>query len=108
MTMKKYDWELVQKIRECIEKVAKDQIVKIILYGSRAMGTAEKDSDFDVLVVEKEPVSKLEEMRRLSEVLTDFPYHVDVWVMSEEEFEETKNVIGGLAYPANKYGVILQ
>ena len=27
--------------------------------------------------------------------------------MGEEEFEETKNVIGGLAYPANKYGTIL-
>ncbi len=27
--------------------------------------------------------------------------------MSEEEFEETKDVIGGLAYPANKYGLVL-
>lgn len=27
--------------------------------------------------------------------------------MSEEEFEETKNVIGGLAYPALKYGLVL-
>jgi hypothetical protein len=27
--------------------------------------------------------------------------------MGEQEFEETKNVIGGLAYPAHKYGVVL-
>jgi len=27
--------------------------------------------------------------------------------MSEEEFEESKTVIGGLAYPAWKHGVVL-
>jgi hypothetical protein len=27
--------------------------------------------------------------------------------MGEEEFEETKGVIGGLAYPANKYGIVI-
>jgi len=27
--------------------------------------------------------------------------------MGEEEFEETREVIGGLAYPAQKYGVVL-
>lgn len=27
--------------------------------------------------------------------------------MGELEFEETKEVIGGLAYPANKYGIVL-
>jgi hypothetical protein len=27
--------------------------------------------------------------------------------MGEREFEETQNVIGGLAYPAHKYGVVL-
>lgn len=27
--------------------------------------------------------------------------------MGEQEFEETKNVIGGRAYPAHKYGIVL-
>jgi hypothetical protein len=27
--------------------------------------------------------------------------------MSAERFEETKNIIGGIAYPAHKYGRVL-
>lgn len=80
---------------------------RIILYGSRARGTASPDNDFDLLVVAAEPVSKREEIQRLRRAVHDLPYPVDVWVMGEREFEETKNVIGGLAYPAHKYGVVL-
>ena len=52
-------------------------------------------------------MSKREEMQHLRRVVHDLPYPLDVWVMGEQEFEETKNVIGGLAYPAHKYGVVL-
>jgi predicted nucleotidyltransferase len=83
------------------------RIRKVILYGSRARGTATPDSDFDLLVVEADPVSKREEMQRLAEALTGAGVSVHVWVMGELEFEETKSVIGGLAYPAEKYGVVL-
>jgi predicted nucleotidyltransferase len=82
-------------------------IRRIILYGSRARGTASPESDFDLLVIETDPVSEREEMQRLRRAVHDLPYPVDVWVMGEQEFEETKNVIGGLAYPAHKYGVVL-
>jgi uncharacterized protein len=83
------------------------RIRRIILYGSRACGTALPDSDFDLLVIQTDPVSKREEMQRWCRAVYDLPYPVDVWVMGEQEFEETKNVIGGLAYPAHKYGVVL-
>ena len=93
----------------------KDQILagtdqpirQIILYGSRARGRGRPDSDFDLLVVAADPVVKWNERRRLRAYLTDVPYEVDVWVMGETEFEETKEVIGGLAFPAHKYGVVL-
>ncbi|SPE37919.1 hypothetical protein SBA6_80001 [Candidatus Sulfopaludibacter sp. SbA6] len=31
-------------------------------------------------------------------------YPFDVFVMDTERFEESKNIFGGLAYPAQKYG----
>ena len=40
-------------------------------------------------------------------MLEDLQVPVEVWVMGEQEFEETKNAIGGLAYPAHKYGIVL-
>lgn len=102
------DNALIERIRQALVANAGDRIDRIILYGSRAAGTARRDSDFDFLVIEKIPVAKSEESHRLRKAMRDFPCLVDVWVMGEEEFEETKNVIGGLAYPANKYGVVLQ
>lgn len=101
------DQQLLDQIRETLSREAGDRLSRIILYGSRATQVAKKDSDFDILVVEKGPISKLEESKRLRLAMRDFPYPLDVWVMGEEEFEETKNVIGGLAYPANKYGIAL-
>jgi predicted nucleotidyltransferase len=105
---------IMDKNREISELIKKrilasngKRIRRVILYGSRAQGNATEDSDFDLLVVEKDPVSKREEMRRIRESLSDVEYPVDVWIMGEEEFEETRNVIGGLAYPAHKYGVVL-
>jgi uncharacterized protein len=83
------------------------RIQRVLLYGSRAQGTATDESDFDLLVVEKDPVAKREEMARLRQAVTDEHHLVDIWVMGEEEFEETKDVIGGLAYPAHKYGLVL-
>ena len=64
-------------------------------------------SDFDFLVIEADPVSQRDEMKRLRQAVSNSTYSVDAWVMGEEEFEETKQVVGGLAYPANKYGVIV-
>jgi len=32
---------------------------------------------------------------------------VDVLIIAPERFERAKNVIGGIAYPANKYGRVL-
>ena len=82
-------------------------IRQIILYGSRTQGRGRPDSDFDLLVVAADPVVKQGEKQRLQAYLTDVPYEVDVWVMGEMEFKETKEVIGGLAFPAYKYGVVL-
>lgn len=103
---------LDQKIGEAIRDAllaCRDgvRITKVILFGSRARGTAEAGSDYDVLVVEEGLVSKREEIARLRKALGDLPIAIDVWVMSEEEYEETKDVIGGLAYPARRQGVVL-
>jgi hypothetical protein len=44
---------------------------------------------------------------RFRRALGDIGYGVDVIVMATERFEETKSVIGGVAYPAHKYGRVL-
>jgi hypothetical protein len=44
---------------------------------------------------------------RLRRALRGVGMPLDVIVMRTERFEETENVVGGLAYPANKYGRVI-
>jgi predicted nucleotidyltransferase len=80
---------------------------RIILFGSAATGQMTEDSDIDLLVVEPEPANTRDRSVRIRRALGDVQYPVDVMVMSSERFEETKNIIGGIAYPAQKYGRVL-
>lgn len=80
---------------------------KIILFGSAATGQMTKDSDIDLLVVEPSPANRHEESVRIRRAVGEVPYPVDVIVIQTERFEATKNIIGGIAYPAYKYGRVL-
>jgi predicted nucleotidyltransferase len=80
---------------------------RIILFGSAATGQMTEDSDLDLLVVEPEPADTRDRSVRIRRALGDVRYPVDVIVMSSARFEETKNLIGGIAYPARKYGRVL-
>jgi len=80
---------------------------RVILFGSAAAGSMTVDSDLDLLVVEPEVADGRQESLRLRAALAGTPCPIDVVVISRERFEETKNVIGGIAYPAHKYGKTL-
>ena len=80
---------------------------RIILFGSAATGTMTRDSDIDLLVLEREPGNTRQESVKIRRALDEIGYPIDVIVMSTERFEETKNIFGGIAYPAHRYGRIL-
>jgi len=77
---------------------------KIILFGSAATGRTTRDSDIDLLVVEGEPGDCRKESVRIDATLSGLGFPFDVIVIATDWFEASKNVIGGIAYPANKYG----
>ena len=83
------------------------EVARIVLFGSAATGKMNRDSDVDLLVLENEPGDVRQEMIRLRAELRGLDVPFDVLVMSKKRFEETKNVIGGIAYPANKYGRVI-
>jgi predicted nucleotidyltransferase len=80
---------------------------RIILFGSAAAGQMTKDSDIDLLVVEPAPANTRDRSVAIRRALGDVRYPVDVIVMSSERFERTKRLVGGIAYPANKYGRVI-
>ena len=94
--------ELIEEIVRRICSVAQPD--RIILFGSAATGQMTKDSDIDLLVLERDPGHTRKESVRLRATLRGLGFPIDVIVMRTTWFEQTKAVIGGLAYPANKHG----
>lgn len=104
-----YDRTVVERVKEGVLAAIGERVRRVILFGSRARGDALPDSDYDVLVL----LNKLVPGERhgilvdLYRAVRQSDAMVEPHVMSEERFEETKGVIGGLAYPAWTEGVVL-
>lgn len=99
------DDELIQEIVQRILTVSRPD--RVILFGSAVAGRLTPDSDVDLLIVEPKPLDQRKESVRIHDVLRGLGYPFDIIVISSEWFEESKEVIGGIAYPANKYGEVI-
>jgi len=104
-TVARIDEQLIQEIIRRILGVTRPD--RIILFGSATTGTMTRDSDVDLLILEPTPGDTRAERVRIGDALRGLGYPFDVLVISTARFEETKNVIGGIAYPANKYGRVI-
>jgi predicted nucleotidyltransferase len=80
---------------------------RIILFGSAATGQMTSDSDIDLLVVTPAPSNTIEEHVKLRGCLRGLGFPFDVFLIATERFDESKNVFGGIAYPAHKYGRVI-
>jgi len=84
---------------------------KIILFGSRARGDDREDSDFDLLVVEKEPFgqgrSRYAELARLERALGRLPAAVDILVYSHSEVENLRDSLNHVVGQAIREGQVV-
>lgn len=105
MSMADLDQSLLEEIVRRIRSVTGPELV--IMFGSAATNTMTPDSDIDLLVVESSSGNLRNKSIVIREALRGLGLPFDVIVMSSERFRETKNVIGGIAYPACKYGKVI-
>ena len=72
---------IVQKI---ITRIAPEQI---ILFGSRARGEANEESDLDLFIIQDSPVSNREVRRQVDRLLLGRRFAVDIIVRKPEEVQ---------------------
>ena len=99
--------EVEQAIQEMIRRIVSGfHPRKIILFGSRARGDARPDSDVDLLVV-MDTSSIRATTRELRIALDAMGIPKDVVVVTPEEFERERDLVGTVSYPAHHEGRIL-
>lgn len=79
---------------------------KVILFGSRAKGTARVDSDYDILIIKSgiENGLKIESDIYMN---LDINASVDIIVASPEIVEQYKDTIGCVIKPALSEGIVI-
>ena len=81
--------------------------IKIILFGSQARGTADKYSDFDLLVICPLSKKRRELMLDMDLALEGLGLARDILILTPEEFEINRNIPGTIARPASLEGKVL-
>jgi len=63
---------VLTRFRAALDDIYGDQIERVLLFGSRARGDAQAESDYDVAVFLKELPDRWKELRRLADLRVDF------------------------------------
>lgn len=81
---------VLTRLRAALDQLYGNRIERVVLFGSRARGTARSDSDYDVAIFLRELADRWEEMDRIIPLVTDI-------------IEETGAVVHVMPYSAGAY-----
>jgi predicted nucleotidyltransferase len=93
-----------EMVRRIVEQFQPDQV---ILFGSYARGTAGPDSDADLLVVMPVEGSRQEKVVEIRVAINGMGLAKDVFVVTPEEVEKYRNVVGTIIKAAVREGKVL-
>ena len=81
-------------------------VVRVVLTGYSDWGVGGHVIDYDLLIILRGRHNTGADSVRLRRMLPG-ALPLAVSVMGEDEFEETKDLVGTFAYPAHKHGTVL-
>lgn len=74
MSEKPQNDPVLMRFRTAVTEIYGDRVERVVLFGSRARGDAEPDSDYDVAVFLRDMGDRFAEMNRLADLATDILY----------------------------------
>ena len=104
--MEKLELEQDQIMRDIVNALKQEFAPeRLFLFGSRANGTCRADSDYDFLLVVKESTAtRHENMGRARQLLRNYNVNADVFVYSQDEFDEWKEELSSIPETAVNMG----
>lgn len=101
--------DILQELKESLKKLCGDQILKIVLFGSRARGDFDEDSDIDIALIVRELSPKLKD--KILDNVAEFELRHDVVlsviILSEEDFNHLKERERRIALDIEREGIPL-
>lgn len=90
--LNKREFEIIQKYKNELEKNYSSEIGKFYLFGSKARGDFQQNSDIDILITLKNYNWKLgDKIRRIGyELDEDIEYKFSILILPESEFQSLK------------------
>jgi predicted nucleotidyltransferase len=80
---------------------------RIILFGSRARGTAKPDSDYDLLVVAETDLALEDRLFQARRAVRDVRVPKDIVVVTPDEFRKYSRWVSGVVRDAVEHGEVL-
>ena len=71
---------ILKRLRRALDELYGDRLERVVLFGSRARGNANKESDYDVAAFLNELADRWRELDRLAELRADFLEDADVFL----------------------------
>jgi len=71
---------ILKRLRHALDELYGDRIERVVLFGSRARGDSNEESDYDVAVFLKDLADRWPELDRLAELRADFLEDADVFI----------------------------
>jgi uncharacterized protein len=65
---------ILRRFRTALSEVYADRLERVVLFGSRARGDADEESDYDIAVFLRDLSNQPAEMNRLADLATDILY----------------------------------
>ncbi len=99
---------VLTQVQQKLKQLYGEQLEKVILYGSQARGTAQPDSDIDILIVLKDVFNYSQESEKISQLIADLCLEYNVLISCAfANSEQLENYDSGFFRNVRKDGLVI-
>jgi predicted nucleotidyltransferase len=101
--------QILVDLKKRIEEIAGDSLIKMVLYGSRARGDYDDESDTDIAIIVRGLTRELKHdiLSGVADIEFDYLQPLSTLIMSEEDFHHLVNRERRIALDIEREGISL-